>query len=534
MADTSLSPVARQKARADRAWDLNAPWAQLYQDAYDYTIPQRRPGGQGKQKTLADKIYDMTAPTSVMHLAGELQNRLFAGPPVLEAGPLARQAIGPRGTEVLNRKLEEVAQFIYPFMQAGDLDTATHETCIDLGIGTGVLLPLRGTPEQPIIFLAPPADEIAVMGDAYGRQSLISWKSTVTREGVIEAFKDGSFTREFRDAATLRPNDEFTLYQDFWRLPDGRWRFAAYLDRDNGLQFIAEETYLTKPIAVAPYYRVPGEQRGRGPILLALPSIKTLNKAQELALRAAAIQMLGIWGYRAGGTFNPDTVRPGPGAFWPMQSTGGILGPDVQRLDPAGGRLDVSRMVIEGMQQQVREALMDTRLQPSPGTPRSASETAALIQQNARVHLSGFARLWRSIHPVIVPRCAEILHSFGYLGGLMSFNELIVSVSVRSPITAQMKAAELMNLAQYIEMLVATFGPQRLEEFVFADEVDDQMAEALSIARRLRPTTAQKAEIRQRQQQQMADAQVAEFANRAAPAIVDRGFEVIEGGRAAA
>jgi hypothetical protein len=69
----------------------------------------------------------------------------------------------------------------------------------------------------------------------------------------------------------------------------------------------------------ARYHRVPGEPYGRGPILLALPTIKTLNKAVELTLKAAAIQMLGIWGYRPGGSFNPDTVRLGPGEIWPMQ-----------------------------------------------------------------------------------------------------------------------------------------------------------------------------------------------------------------------
>jgi hypothetical protein len=47
-------------------------------------------------------------------------------------------------------------------------------------------------------------------------------------------------------------------------------------------------------------------------VLFALPTIKTVNKAQELTLKAAAIQLLGIWGFRAGGTFNPDTVRLGP------------------------------------------------------------------------------------------------------------------------------------------------------------------------------------------------------------------------------
>jgi hypothetical protein len=530
MSDNS---VQAQRQKADKAWQDNSAWDRFYRDVYDYAIPQRRPGGMGARKDLADKIFDMTAPTSVMNLAGELQTRLFNGPPILETGPLAHQAIGDAGKEKLDRELEKVGNFIYPFMQAGDLDTATHEMCIDLGVGTGALIPMRGTPEQPIVFYAPPADEIAIAGDAWGRQNFISWKRYATREQIREGFPQGRFKDEFIQAAKSKPNEELTLYQDFWRLPDGRWRFAAYMDRECD-EFITRETYMTKPIAVAPYFRVPGEMRGRGPILLALPSIKTLNKAQELALRAAAIQMLGIWAYRAGGTFNPDTVRIGAGQFWPMQSTGGVLGPDVQRLDPATGRIDVSRLVIEGMQDQVREALFDTRLQPSTGTPKSASEVAAIIRQNARVHLNGFQRLWRSIHPVIVPRCAEILHSFGYLRGMLSFNELIVTVSVRSPITAQMNAETLANLANYIELLVSIVGPQKLDEHLLMDPATDKMADALAIPKNLVPDSDQRQAIRASKAEQEAAMMAAAMAEKAAPQIVDKGFELIEGGKAAA
>ncbi len=510
-----------------------APWTAIYEDVYDFVIPHRRPGGISKRKSLADRIFDMTGPTSAMNLAGELQQRLFSGPPMLETGALLHQSIGDAGKAKLDREFEKLSTFLYGFMQAGDLDTATHEMCIDLGVGTGALIPLKGTPDQPIIMYAPPADEIAISCDAWGRQSFFSWKRPVTREGVIEAFPKGRFRDSFKQAAATKPNDEFTLYQDFQRLPDGRWRFVAYLDRDCDA-FIETTTTRTQPIAVAPYYRVPGEARGRGPIMLALPSLKTLNKAQELALRSAAIQMLGIWGYRAGGTFNPDTVNVGAGEFWPMQSTGGMLGPDVQRLDPASGRLDIGRMVIEGMQGQVREALFDTRLPPETGTPRSASEIAARVRQNARVHLNGFQRLWRSIHPVIVPRCAEILYEFGYMPPLMNFNELMVSVSVRSPIVAQMKADQLVNLASYVEMMMGFVGPQALDEHLLIDDTADQLADAFALPKNLVPTADARKATREAKAQQMQQAQLAEAAMNAAPQIVDHGLKAIDGGRAAA
>jgi Bacteriophage head to tail connecting protein len=540
MAEPAESQVAQQKRRADRCWTLNGNWDKLYRDAYDYAIPMRRPGGAGKSKTVADRLFDMTAPTSAMHLAGTLQRILFSQPPALVPGALVKQALAMEGADGtkklqrLERELEKTGNFIYPFMEAGDLSTATHEMCIDLGVGTGFIIPMRGTPSQPIIFYTPPADEVAISGDAYGRTTLASWKRMVERAALLESFPKGNFSAEFKESCKgSTAYHEITLYQDFWQLPDGRWQFAAYMDRDCN-EWIASEITRTKPFACPRYYRVAGEMRGRGPILLAMPSIKTVNKAQELALKSAAIQMLGIWGYRASAGFNPDTASQSPGAFWAMQSTGGIMGPDVSRLDPANGRLDVASMVIEGMQQQIRDGLMDNRLAPATGTPRSASEIAAQLQQNANIHLGGFMRLWREVHPDIVPRCAEILNSFSYLRGLMDFNELIVGVGIRSPMAAAIAAEQIGNIAKYAELVTAFVGPQKLPEHLIIDDTLDDIAEGLQVPKSRVPDGEQRLGIRQALQQQMQQQQLAEAAVKAAPQVAAGGMRLIEGGAQAA
>lgn len=540
MADAAASEVSKQKLRADRAWTLNGQWDKLYRDAYDYAIPMRKPGGGGKSKAVADRLFDMTAPTSAMHLAGTLQRLLFSEPPSLVAGALVKQALameGPDGAKKLQRlerELERTGNFIYPFMEAGDLSTATHEMCIDLGVGTGFVIPMRGTASQPIIFYTPPADEIALYGDAYGRTTLASWKRMVERGALMESFPKGNFSQSFKDSCkNSNTYSEVCLYQDFWQLPDGRWQFAAYIDRDCD-QWITSEITRTKPFASPRYYRVAGEMRGRGPILLAMPSIKTVNKAQELALKSAAIQMLGIWGYRAASGFNPDTAAQSPGAFWAMQSTGGIMGPDVSRLDPAAGRLDVATMVIEGMQQHIRDGLMDNRLAPATGTPRSASEIAAQLQQNANIHLGGFMRLWREVHPDIIPRCAEILHSFGYLRGLMEFNELIVSVGIRSPMAAAIAAEKIGNIAKYAEIVTAFVGPQKLPEHLIIDDTLDDIAEGLQVPKGRVPDGEQRLQIREALQQQAQQAQLAEAAVKAAPQVAAGGMRLLEGGKQAA
>lgn len=537
---TEQEQVAAQKRRADRAWQENAKWDSRIRDAYDFAIPFREGSSSGIQTKPSDLLFDMTAPTSAMNLAGTLQRLLFAQPPKLAPGALVKQALnaqgpdGARSLARLERELERTGEFIYPFMEAGDLDTVTHEMCIDLGLGTGVIIPMRGTPDQPIIFFAPPPHEVAFWGDTYGRTTGMSWKKTAKREALLEAFPKGNFSDEFRQAAKQSPDSDVCLYQDFWRRPDGYWQFAAYHDATGGDRWITNEIYRTKPFASPRYYRVSGEMRGRGPILLALPTIKTVNKAQELTLKAAALQLLGIWGYRANSGFNPDTAPQVPGAFWAMQSTGGIMGPDVARLDPASARFDIAQMVIEGSQQQVRDALMDTRLAPTTGTPKSASEIAARLQQGAQVHLGGFMRLWREVHPDIVPRCAEILNSFGYLGGLMDFNQLIVSVGVRSPMAAAFDADKVANIARYAELMNAIVGPNHLPEHLDLDGAADEIADGMMLEKKLIPTADQRDQIRKALQQQQAAAVDAEMATKAAPQVAGGLMRMIDGGKAAA
>ncbi|GAA2871882.1 hypothetical protein GGQ99_000970 [Aminobacter niigataensis] len=520
---TDGTPVAKQRQRSKQVWNNRSGWDALYQDAYDYVLPNRRPGGQGKSKHPAQMIFDMTGPSSAMHCAGEIQRQVFpvSSPFICETGPLLAQRLPADQKKVLDRALNGVASFVYPFFKTGDFDTSMHEMCTDLTIGTGVLLPLKGPSiNDPLRFVCISQDEVAIAQDAWARINYVSWKRmNLGREAIIEAWPKGEFSDSFRKAAVAKPYEEITVYQDFYRLPDGRWRFCAYLEKDGG--FIVQETYRTQPIAVARFYRWPGEAYGRGPVLFALPTIKTANKAQELALKAAAIQLLGIWGFRAGGTFNPDTVRVGPGEFWPMQSTGGVLGPDVQRLDPASGRLDIARMVISNQQSQIREALLDTRVFDDGGTPASASEMALIAQQNAKVHLGAYGRLNRETVAVIVPRAMEILNEWGILPNLMSFNELLVSMHINSPMAAALKADQLMAAQNYYNLAATLLGPDRANEKVSVDRFLDHARQVLLVPPDLATTPEEEQQAVADNTKRQEQAMLAEAAVKAAPNMVN-------------
>lgn len=524
MADLAVdgTPVEKQRARSKQVWLSRAGWDALYSEAYDYVLPNRRPGGTGKTKRPTQMIFDMTGPNSAMHCAGEIQRQIFpaSSPFITETGPLVAQQLKAAEKTAWDKKLQGVASFVYPFMKTGDYDDAIHEACTDLTMGTGVVLPLKGRSiNEPIGFCCIPQDEVAIGQDAWGRVNFASWKRcNLGREAILEAWPKGNFSDDFRREAKTKPYDEIVLFQDFYRLPDGRWRFCVYLERDG--DFIAQETYRTQPIAVMRFYRWPGEAYGRGPVLFALPTIKTVNKAQELTLKAAAIQLLGIWGFRAGGTFNPDTVRLGPGEFWPMQSTGGLLGPDVQRLDPAGGRIDVGKMIIGDGQRQIREALLDTRLFDDGGTPPSASEVALMQAQNAKVHIGAYGRLNTEGTQVIVPRVMEILNEWQILPELMTFNQLLVSMYINSPMAAALKADELQASVNYYRLVAETVGPERVNEYISVDRYLDRTRQGLLVPIDVVTTDEEKAAAQQENAQRQAAMVAAQAAVKAAPQLV--------------
>lgn len=526
MADLDIIAHKRQSARL---WSLRSPWDSIYQEAYDFAVPMRRPGGQGKKKTAPDRLFDMTAPMSAMYFAGSLQRDLFpAGQPtfVLETGPIAKLAIGEDETKKFDRELGRISSLIHPFFLAGDWDTAVHEACIDLSVGTACILPVKGTPDNPVMFCCIPFDQVAIDVDAYGRVVRVSWKQMLTLEQLLGAFPKGEFPDGMRETARNSPSTDIELFQDFWRDPAAGWHFAAYVEKSTA--FIVHERYRTQPIAVPRYYRVPGEAYGRGVVLTALPSIKTLNKAQELALKSAAIQMLGIWGYRAGGTFNPNTVRMGPGEFWAMQATGGMLGPDVTRLDPANGRLDVAKMVTGDLQAQIKQAMFNNQLPDYEGTPRSASEFTARLQQKANIHIGAFGRLVNEIMPVIVPRVAEILYEFGILPQNIKIDDLMIAVKVRSPMAAALNADRLASIANYHDIVLAFAGPERKDLYISQDKVLDQVAKGLQIDPDLVPDEDEKKKVlddMKAQQQQQLAAMFAAKAAEKAPDVIGKAAE---------
>ena len=77
-------------------------------------------------------------------------------------------------------------------------------------------------------------------------------------------------------------------------------------------------TMKSSPWIVARYMKVAGEVYGRGPLVTAIPDIKTLNKTLELLLlKNASLSIAGVYTAADDGVLNPQTISISAGCYYP-------------------------------------------------------------------------------------------------------------------------------------------------------------------------------------------------------------------------
>lgn len=441
------------------AWSVKAIWDSYSREAYDYAIPYRRPTVMASSERRTDVIFDVTAVDSTFRGSGQLKEDIFPTAQdwfMLAPGPLLKRlakAAPDADTTTFARQLQHITDQITPFFQTGEFDLAASELCLDLFAGTGVLLPVKGDRLNPVRFVTLPMEECCLRIDGYRRVTGLSWRRLWRIVDIVEAYPDAVLPEALRERLRNDPRAEVTLYQEFQKEGD-RWRCLARLD-DVTVPPLRTWWKKAQPFVAARYYVVPGEAYGRGPVNLALSTIKVVNKVKEMALRSAAINLLGLWGYRPGGAFNPDVHRMRPGAFWPVNSTGGMMGPDVARLDTPGRGLEVANIVLADERAVIQRILHDEATDGKGKTPRSAEEILMIAQRAKRAYVGAFGRLISEIVPVLIPAVCEILHEQKLLTTELSFDTLLLGVEVTSPLAATMKAGHLEPFVQGFQLIAA-------------------------------------------------------------------------------
>lgn len=463
------------RARAGKAWADRGNYDNLLADAYRYAIPYRRPSGlrsRGSMSTakgsnaVVEEIYDSTAVSSGMRFAGNLQNDMF---PIgqqwfaLGRGPIARRLddLAKRmnmGLEDLDASLAEDAKAIAGIFQGGTWDLACHEMLLDVYAGTGCMIILED--EEAIAdFASVPIDEVACDLGRMNKVRGIFWRTQWSAQTILDDYPKADISDELLKRMKDNPADMHDVCLDAVFMPAAkgrkRWKFLITLpeQEDTREPLFVSETYAC-PFILPRYYRVPGEAFGRGPVHLAMPTIKSLNKTMEMQFKSALLAIIGVWTATNDAQINPDTAVMEPGAIWKVGRNGGPLGPSLNRLD-VPGRFDLSQMVQGDMRAQIKEITHDQALPPETGAVRSPTEIAARMKALAQTHIGAVARLHMEIVVGAVARVYEILNRRRLTVTNVRIDQLLVAAQITSPLAIASKASKIKILMDWLSMFAS-------------------------------------------------------------------------------
>ena len=517
--------LAELKKRRSSAAQHSQPTRKLRDDAFKYAIPFRKGNSDGERGgSRVDDVFDHTAIDSAFRFAGKLQSDLFpAGQQnfELEAGPFVPED----QREQFNVQLAKISEVVHRgCFSNGDFDMAFHEAALDLSAGTSAILMLAtGDPDVIWEPMSVPIDELELELGGNNKFAGIFWQRKMTVRQISQTWPDGKFNAEFEKLLKDKPADELVVNYDTIHdikkpRKNSRWQVVVWIEK------LALKVYTSKtrrcPWGITRYFRVPGEAHGRGPIMLAMPTIKSLNAAARLQLQAAAIALMGIYTARDDGVFNPDNSPVSPGVFWKVGTNGGPFGASVARLpDP---RVDLGGMIVQDMQLSVRATLLDQALPETGAAVKSATEIMERVKRLANDHVGAFARLVKEGVIPWVERSIEVCYDAGLLPDQINIDDLLIHMKVKSPLAIAHEMERVQKIVQWLEMVLAVLAqtgePGRAGEIARIDDALQEIGRLMGVPDKFITTQEQRKAIQEQQQKQQLAMAAAAAAGGGAPA----------------
>lgn len=484
---------------ASTAWTNCQPYFSELKEIYRYFTPfrqstaQQQPerGGASPGQKRTDYLFDGTGPSAAFSFASNMKAdwmpafedffKLENGP-LYEAAAIANNA-GDQAAE-RNAQLQLVARVVHG-LTSQIRATATDEMFTDLFAGTGCMVLNKGSATRDVIRgFSVPITEIALENGPYGGVARHIWKRNY-KARLVEEMWPNNFGKCENLAKTLKDNrnaDVAVTQYHYWDHKDEVWRLCVWTDKDADAELHCEKSS-TSAFITPRMFVVPGEAMGRGIAHLGLPFVKTANKARELALRAAAFALLGLWTRRDDRVFNPDLAPMVPGAMWKVGSNGGSMGPTIQRLDVPKD-FDISTIIINDERDQIRRVLLDDELPELTDRVRSPTEIAGRMRRYDRNRGGATTRLAFELIAPFVQRSVDILGQHGKVPANLKVDDIITRATVTAPAAAAQKTDKVERTVSWLQMMAGLMGPQFMGIAAKVEDIFSEMGRDLGIDER--------------------------------------------------
>jgi hypothetical protein len=514
MAEMRLKPEDIIK-RHEIALTKKEEFRSLYDEAYEFALPQRNlydghyDGKVGGSKKM-NRIFDATAINSTQRFANRMQSGIF--PPQtkwckLEPGPDIpddRKAEAQAALEVYNERM-------FSTIKQSNFDIAIGEFLLDLCVGTAVMMVQPGDDVSPINFIPVPQFLVSFEEGANGQVDNVYRRMRIKGESIQRQWTDAKISADLQRKIDNKPTEDVELIEaTVFDVKRGDYCYHV-IHKESKAELVYRRMK-TSPWIVSRYMKVAGEIYGRGPLITALPDIKTLNKVLELVLKNASLSIAGVYTAADDGVLNPNTVQIAPGAIIPVARNGGPQGESLKPL-PRAGDFNVSQIIMNDLRMNIKSILLDESLPPDNMSARSATEVIERMKQLSQNLGSAFGRLINETMIPLVSKILQVMDERGLIELPLRVNGLEIKVTPVSPLAMSQNMDEVQNIMQFSQ-IAQSMGPEG--QFVLKTEnLLDLIADKLAIPQSVRNSPMEREMLKEQavQTAQMMAEQNPEMAN---------------------
>lgn len=460
-------------------WDN---WRCLYDEAYAYAIPDRDPWPQdtteGRKKNAY--VYDITAVNSTRRLVSRLHASLV--PPGqqwfgLEAGDAITD---PETKKQLNAYLQQFTDIIFEVLNDSNFDLVINELLQDLCVGTGSMMILESKYKNcPIKFKSVAMDVIYPEADAYDNIETV-WRdfNDIYGRDVKRLWPMAKITSTMEQRMSMDMQAKFNFIEGVVYKPDEELYQVIVLERDTN-ECILDTMTPSSPWVVARWSKASNEVGGRGPIIEALPTIRSLNALVEEIMRNVALSTSPPWMAASDGVFNPYLFQIEPNKIIAVsrQSMGSL---PLQKLDVAGD-INMGTLEVNDMRSMIKDALYDNPVRPVNAPQQTATEVMIRQQQFMEEISPAFGRLSVELLPKIINRVIFILQRKGYLPKDLKIDNKKIAIRYKSPLARSSSLQKIQNLQNYVAILQPIMGQDLTLGSLNIEELPQWMSDKLDV-----------------------------------------------------
>jgi hypothetical protein len=427
-------------------------WEKLWQECYDYALPQR--GGFTRSLTAGQArtqdIFDATALDAADQLAASMLGNLT---PIwsqwfgLKPGP----DLSAEEADKLAPILEKAAKTIQDHFDRSNFAVEIHQCYLDLIVGGTASLYFEEAPTgsfSAFKFKSIPLTNIVVEESESGYLDITYRALSLTLSQMRSRYTQANLPPKLIAKGEKEKNLTFKILEVV--RPVGlNYDYKAILTEEGYEPVIlAQGQYNQVPYINFRWLKSPGEIYGRSPVMKALPDIKTANKVVELILKNASIAVTGIWQADDDGVLNPANIELTPGSIIPKA----VGSKGLQPLDMPG-RFDVSQIILESLQSRIRHALLTDRLGPLNGPRMTATEVIERSAEMALLLGATYSRLQSELLTPLIKRAFAILKRRGEVPDI-NLDGRYVMLDYRSPLARSQGQRNVQNTLSWINAVL--------------------------------------------------------------------------------